>query len=104
MALLDARALAHTLAVEPSVDEALPAYAKMRRLHVQVFQALSLAFTPFYQSDSTALPFIRDRLVPTMALIPPGPRFLASMVAGTVIDPFGPIGLTETDWHGLSKG
>ena len=38
-----------------------------------------------------------------MALIPPGPRFLASMVAGTVVDPFGPIGLTETDWHGLSE-
>jgi len=104
MALLDARALAHALAVMPTVDEALPAYAKMRRLHVRIFQALSFAFTPFYQSDSTALPFIRDRLVPTVALIPPGPRFLASMVAGTVVDPFGPIGLTETDWHGLSKG
>ena len=83
------------------VEEALQAYAKMRRLHVRVFQALSFAFTPFYQSDSTVLPFIRDRLVATIARIPPGPRFLASMVAGTVIDPFGPMGLTETDWRGL---
>ncbi len=83
MALLDARALAHALAVEPTVEAALQAYAKMRRMHVRVFQALSFTFTPFYQSDSAVLPFIRDRLVPTIALIPPGPQFLASMVAGT---------------------
>ena len=63
MALLDARALAHALAVKPTVEDALQAYARMRRLHVRVFQALSFAFTPFYQSDSTVLPFIRDRLV-----------------------------------------
>ena len=85
----------------PSMDDALQAYARMRRLHVRVFQALSFAFTPFYQSDSTVLPFIRDRLVATIARIPPGPQFLASMVAGTVVDPFGPIGLTETDWRAL---
>ena len=45
---------------------------------MRVFQALSLAFTPFYQSDSVALPFIRDRLVATIAKIPPAPQFLAS--------------------------
>ena len=101
MALLDTRALSHALATSPSMEDALQAYARMRRLHVRVFQALSLAFTPFYQSDSAVLPFIRDRLVATIARIPPGPQFLASMVAGTVIDPFGPVGLTETDWRAL---
>ena len=59
-----------------------------RRWHVRLFQALSWAFTPFYQSDSTALPFVRDRLVATVAKIPPAPQFLAAMVAGTVVDPF----------------
>ena len=49
-------------------------------------------FTPFYQSDSTVLPFIRDRLVATIARIPPAPQLLASMVAGTLVDPFEPIG------------
>ena len=101
MALLDARALAHALAVEPTVEAALQAYAKMRRMHVRVFQALSFTFTPFYQSDSAVLPFIRDRLVPTIALIPPGPQFLASMVAGTVVDPFAPIGLKEVAWSSM---
>ena len=64
-----------------------------------VFQALSFAFTPFYQSDSTMLPFIRDRLVATVAKIPPAPQFLAAMVSGTLVDPFGPIGLKEVDWN-----
>jgi 2-polyprenyl-6-methoxyphenol hydroxylase-like FAD-dependent oxidoreductase len=98
MALLDAAALSHALARTAGVEAALDAYAKARRWHVRIFQALSLAFTPFYQSDSVALPFIRDRLVATVAKIPPAPQFLASMVAGTVIDPFKRIGLTEARW------
>ncbi|MER9521759.1 FAD-dependent monooxygenase [Mesorhizobium sp. M0614] len=98
MALLDAAALSHALARTPNVEAALEAYARARRWHVRIFQALSLAFTPFYQSDSAALPFLRDRLVSTVAKIPPAPQFLASMVAGTVIDPFKRIGLTEVRW------
>ena len=98
MALLDAAALSHALARTGSVEAALEVYARARRWHVRVFQALSLAFTPFYQSDSVALPFIRDRLVSTIARIPPAPQFLASMVAGTVVDPFRRIGLSEVVW------
>jgi 2-polyprenyl-6-methoxyphenol hydroxylase-like FAD-dependent oxidoreductase len=98
MALLDAAALAHALEKGASVEEALALYASTRRWHMRVFQALSYVFTPFYQSDSVVLPFIRDRLVPTLATIPPAPQFLASMVAGTIIDPFRAIGLRERDW------
>ena len=98
MALLDAAALSHALARTGSVDAALEAYARARRWHVRIFQALSLALTPFYQSDSRVMPFVRDRLVATVAKIPPVPQFLASMVAGTVIDPFRRIGLRETQW------
>ena len=98
MALLDAAALAHALETAAGLDDALGRYARARRLHVRLFQALSRAFTPFYQSDSMVLPFIRDRLVATVAKIPPVPRLLASMVAGTMVDPFGPIGMRETDW------
>ncbi|MEO9338066.1 NAD(P)/FAD-dependent oxidoreductase [Mesorhizobium sp. SB112] len=98
MALLDAAALVHALEKGASIEEALGLYASARRWHMRVFQALSYAFTPFYQSDSVALPFIRDRLVSTLATIPPAPQFLASMVAGTIIDPFKAIGLRERDW------
>ena len=60
---------------------------------------LSRMFTPFYQSDSRVLPFLRDRLVATLATIPPGPQILAALVAGTVVDPFTATGLEELDWH-----
>ena len=102
MALLDAAALAHGLATRNSIDAALAAYAAARRWHMRLFQWLSYVFTPFYQSDSTVLPFLRDRLVPAVAKIPPAPQFLASMVAGTVIDPFRRLGLTEADWRELT--
>lgn len=98
MALLDAAALSHALARTNNIDEALATYASARRWHVRAFQALSLSLTPFYQSDSAALPFVRDRVVAGLARIPPGPQFLAAMVAGTVIDPFRRIGLAELQW------
>jgi len=99
MALLDAAALAHALAGEGEIDAALERYARSRRRHVRVFQALSLLFTPFYQSDSVLLPFIRDRLAAALAKVPPAPQLLASMVAGTAVDPFRSIGLAEADWR-----
>ncbi len=98
MALLDACALSHALATNADVADALAAYAKSRRSHVRIFQALSAAFTPFYQSDSTALAFVRDRMVSTVARISPAPQILASMVSGTLIDPFVALGLREHDW------
>ncbi|MER9440189.1 FAD-dependent monooxygenase [Mesorhizobium sp. M0340] len=98
MALLDAAALNYALMGTDGVDTALEAYVRTRRWHVRVFQALSLVLTPFYQSDSIVMPFVRDRLVATLAKVPPAPQFLASMVTGTVINPFKPIGLAEALW------
>jgi 2-polyprenyl-6-methoxyphenol hydroxylase-like FAD-dependent oxidoreductase len=98
MALLDVAALAHALAGQEDIGAALAAYAKARRIHVRLFQLLSLAFTPFYQSDSAALAWIRDRLVAMIAKVPPGPQILASIVSGTLIDPFAAAGLSECDW------
>jgi 2-polyprenyl-6-methoxyphenol hydroxylase-like FAD-dependent oxidoreductase len=101
MALLDARALAYAAETARDVEAALRAYVRMRRLHIRFFQALSVAFTPFYQSDSSVLPFVRDRLVATIARIPPAPQFLAAMVSGTLVDPFKALGLKEVDWPAI---
>ena len=98
MALLDAAALAHAVASSRDVGDALDTYARARRLHVRVFRALSRMFTPFYQSDSVLLPLLRDRLVASIAMLPPAQRLLASMVAGTLVDPFAQIGLEEVKW------
>jgi 2-polyprenyl-6-methoxyphenol hydroxylase-like FAD-dependent oxidoreductase len=98
MALLDVAALAHALASHDTIETALSAYAGARRMHVRLFQLLSLAFTPFYQSDSAALAWIRDRLVATIAKVPPAPQILAAIVSGTLVDPSAAAGLSECDW------
>ena len=99
MALLDAKAISHAVNSSDSVDAALKAYARSRRNHVRVFQALSWMFTPFYQSESRALAFIRDRIVAALAKLPPAPWILSNMVSGTLVNPFRSIGLEEVDWR-----
>jgi hypothetical protein len=54
----------------------------MRRLHVRIYQAMSLAFTPLYQSDSGLMPVLRDNLLALSRYVPGTPRLLASLVAG----------------------
>ena len=98
MALLDAAALSHALASAASVEEGLAAYANARRSHVRLFQLLSYVFTPFYQSDSRAIAWLRDRLVATVAQISLAPQILAAIVSGTLADPFTRAGLQECRW------
>ena len=98
MALLDAAALAHAFSSAASVEEGLAAYAAARRRHVRLFQLLSHLFTPFYQSDSRAIAWLRDRLVATVAKLPPAPQILAAIVSGTLADPFARAGLEECRW------
>ena len=98
MALLDAKAISHAVNTSDTIEAALKNYARSRRVHLNVFQALSWMFTPFYQSDSHALAFIRDRVVATLAKVPPAPWILSQMVSGTLVNPFKSIGLEEIEW------
>lgn len=93
MALLDAQALARALHTR-TLARALPAYARARRLHTRIYQAMSWAFTPMYQSDSRLLPVLRDRLLFPASQIPPVPRVLTSLVCGTMVAPLGGLGRT----------
>lgn len=87
MALLDARALALALEEAPDVDSALQAYARARHPHVRFYQALSLGFTPAYQSDSRILPLLRDWVIAPATRLPGIRKFVAASVAGIVLDP-----------------
>ncbi len=87
MALLDAAALASAIAMNPW-DDALPAYARMRRWHVRSYQALSAAFTPMYQSDSRLLPAVRNRLLAPASEWPVVRQMLTRLVAGNLLNPF----------------
>ncbi len=91
MALLDAYALAHCLQEYP-LEHALPAYHKARKRHVAIYQAMSWAFTPMYQSDSRVLPLIRDLLLAPASTIWPVSRILTRLVKGTMISPYRGLG------------
>lgn len=86
MALLDAAALVKCLETL-SLNDALPAYAKARRLHTNTYQAMSWAFTPMYQSDSRVLPILRDYLLGPLSKVPPAPAILTRLVRGSLINP-----------------
>ncbi len=89
MALLDAMALAQALKYEANVNVALHHYASARRWHVRLYQAMSWAFTPQYQSDSTWLPKLRDHALFPLSQIGPTPRILTKLVCGNLIPPLG---------------
>lgn len=87
MALLDALALARAIDASDDVLAALPLYARMRRLHVRLFQAASAIFTPFYQSDSRWLPWLRDQVAAPISRLPIADALLARLVSGMTVAP-----------------
>jgi salicylate hydroxylase len=82
MALLDAFALAHALALQSNLDAALGEYARLRLWHIRLYQAASFLFTPAYQSDSVAMAWVRDFIMSPLSRVPPAPAILAALVAG----------------------
>lgn len=93
MALLDAWALAQALRQGGDLGDALARAVAMRRRHVRLYQAMSLAFTPIYQSDGRLLPFVRDRLVGPLSKLWPATALQAAMVSGLVGSPLARLGL-----------
>ena len=93
MAMLDAWALAKALREQSDVDAALKYAVHMRRGHIRLYQMLTSILTPVYQSDSKAIPFIRDRLMGPMSKLWPLPAFQAALVSGLIGRPLNPLGI-----------
>lgn len=93
MALLDAWALAKALREADDLPGGLAIAVRLRRRHVRLFQLLSLLFTPVYQSDSRALPFVRDRIVGPLSRLWPATAIQAAMVTGLIGAPLKRLGL-----------
>lgn len=85
MAMLDARALQLALRSGGDLADALARYAGKRRRQMAYYQALSLGFTPFYQSDSRVLPPLRDFVVAPATRLPLVRWLVAASVAGLVL-------------------
>ena len=97
MALLDARAL--QLALRQSRgEEALRRFAMARRWHIWTYQAMSAAFTPQYQSDSTVLPILRDRVLSPLSRTWPLPPILTRLVCGNLVPPMASL-MTRSPVH-----
>lgn len=95
MALLDALALDTALAASPDdLAGALAGYARRRRRHVRLYQAMSTVFTPFYQSDGWMLPLLRDAFFSPVSRLPGMAGLLRALVGGTLSDPLAAIGRT----------
>ncbi len=95
MALLDAYALAKSTNQTTDVDDALAAYKMLRQRHIWLYQTISQLFTPFYQSDSRLLPWLRDTIAAPLSQLPPIAAVLSSMVAGTLGAPLQRLGLMD---------
>ena len=85
MALLDAAALAQAVAAHGA--ECGPEYARLRRWHVRLYQAMSAMFTPQYQSGGWLHPALRDWLFVPVTRVPPVPHILTRIVCGDVMPP-----------------
>lgn len=86
MALLDAFALSCALD-DDDISSALKAYAMARRRHVALYQLMSWAFTPMYQSNSRILPRLRDWILAPLSHVAPMPAILTALVKGTLVSP-----------------
>lgn len=102
MALLDAWALARGLgesqASGDDLQQRLTRAIACRRGHVRLYQLLTAAFTPLYQSEKGMPAALRDMLFAPASRIPPGPAMKAMLVAGLVGSPLAKLGLTMPDF------
>ncbi len=103
MALLDAFALAKSLQEDRPIPETLARFRSTRAGHVRLYQWLTWAFTPPFQSSAAWPAVLRDLLLAPASRIPPGPRVKALLVAGMAGSPLTRLGLRMPDYAMLGN-
>ena len=102
MALLDAWALAAGLREGRSLREGLRLAASWRRDHVALYQAVTAAFTPLFQSDALLWPWLRDRVVAPLSRFGPVARLQAQLMSGLFGAPLAMLGLDLPDYPAIA--
>ncbi len=82
LALFDAMVLADALSVGRSITEGLALYEASRRPHLRHYQRMTRLLTPFFQSDSRFLGWLRDWTFPIANALPPLQRRMVETMAG----------------------
>jgi 2-polyprenyl-6-methoxyphenol hydroxylase-like FAD-dependent oxidoreductase len=82
LALWDAMCLADCLAVRAPIAAALSAYSATRRRHLAYYQLATRALTPFFQSESSVLGWLRDVVFPASRWLGPLRRRMVRTMAG----------------------
>jgi 2-polyprenyl-6-methoxyphenol hydroxylase-like FAD-dependent oxidoreductase len=87
LALMDAFVLAESVAgasAKPglAIAEALALYERTRRPHLRHYQRMTRWLTPFFQSDSRFLGWLRDWTFPIANALPPLRRIMIETMAG----------------------
>jgi 2-polyprenyl-6-methoxyphenol hydroxylase-like FAD-dependent oxidoreductase len=80
LALVDAMALAEAMEGSDSLKEALRRYSEKRRAHLRYYQWATRFLTPFFQSDSRSLGWLRDTFMGRACKMP----FLRSKMVRTM--------------------
>ncbi len=97
LGLIDALTLSLSLRGAGSLDEALLRHTKARKSHVTFYQLASRWLTPFFQSDSRALAWLRNRSFGLLCRTPYVKTEMLRTLAGIKTGPFGT--LDPGDWH-----
>ena len=93
MALLDAFGLNAALTGQGGIEAAMLRFRRLRGLHVRLYQWLTFALTPVYQSDGALIPWMRDHLASRLLGVWPVAPLLALLVAGAVGAPLARLSL-----------
>ena len=102
MALLDAWGLAAGLREGRTLTEGLRLSASWRRDHVALYQAVTAAFTPLFQSSDDLWPWIRDRIVAPLSRFGPVARIQAQLMSGLFGFPLPMLGLEVPDYSAIA--
>lgn len=103
MALLDAAALALALDMAP-LDEAPRLFARLRRVHLAVYQGLSRFLTPQYQSDSALIAALRDRVIAPLGRVPLVARGMGTIASGVIVPPLAGVPDAPPSWAVDAQG
>lgn len=101
LALLDALSLAMELAETETINQAIRRHLEARRAHTWLYQYMSFAFTPFFQSDIPGFGWFRDQTFGLSCRLPYVRTDTVRIMAGMKTGLFSRMDLTalETRYH-----